>query len=345
MHQTVLRRMTIAGLVVALTAAQARAAGRVELTVITDRAAPITAQQEWLRALAKAGVPGARFTGNAPGRELGVVAKGDPDRPTYVVTAKLDSSGELVLPGQRFRQSEAARLARWLDELASQGLPEEREPKSAFGLAREEFERVHADMAQPVAFSTEGENRDAVVRQIARGLVFPLALDRGAAGRVGSDPVPEELMGISQGTALAYLLHDVGLGIVPRDDGGGQVQYAVLPARPGMTIWPVGWEPERPRRELVPGLFEFLTVNVQGVSVAKVIEAVSGRLELPVLWDRSALAAQGIDPSKTMASVPSSRTTYSLLLSKALFQARLKSEIRVDEADGPLLWITTIKRN
>jgi hypothetical protein len=46
-----------------------------------------------------------------------------------------------------------------------------------------------------------------------------------------------------------------------------------------------------------------------------------------------------------MAAVPASRTTYSLLLGKVLFQARLKSEIRIDEADGPLLWITTIKRN
>jgi hypothetical protein len=44
------------------------------------------------------------------------------------------------------------------------------------------------------------------------------------------------------------------------------------------------------------------------------------------------------------ADVPEKRMTYSQILNKVLLQARLKYELRVDEADKPFLWITTVKR-
>ena len=35
--------------------------------------------------------------------------------------------------------------------------------------------------------------------------------------------------------------------------------------------------------------------------------------------------------------------TYSQVLGKVLMQARLKYELRVDEADKPFVWITSVK--
>jgi hypothetical protein len=64
---------------------------------------------------------------------------------------------------------------------------------------------------------------------------------------------------------------------------------------------------------------------------------------VPVLVDHNALARHGVDPSKVTVSHPPSRTTYSQVLPKILFQARLKSEVRVDEAGKPFLWVSTIK--
>ncbi len=37
------------------------------------------------------------------------------------------------------------------------------------------------------------------------------------------------------------------------------------------------------------------------------------------------------------------RTTHNRLLGKVLSQAKLKYEVRVDEAGNPLLWVTTLK--
>ena len=89
-------------------------------------------------------------------------------------------------------------------------------------------------------------------------------------------------------------------------------------------------------------MYEFLNANVQGVAITEVLKAVGGRPKMPVLMDHNALrAARG--GAGEGDQVPQSRTTYSILLRKALFQARLKHEVRMDEAGTPFLWITTIK--
>ena len=90
-------------------------------------------------------------------------------------------------------------------------------------------------------------------------------------------------------------------------------------------------------------MFEFHNVNVQNVTATKALEAIAARLKVPVLMDYNAMARHGVDPAKTPVSLPSARTTYSLAMRKLLFQARLKFEVRVDEAGKPFLWITTVK--
>ena len=108
-------------------------------------------------------------------------------------------------------------------------------------------------------------------------------------------------------------------------------------------VWPIGWPPEKPPAEVLPGMFDFHDVNVQNVSAAKLLDAVSKLVKTPVLLDHNALARHGIDPAKAMVSMPRGRTTYSLALRKLLFKAGLKFEIRVDEAGKPFLWVSTVK--
>jgi len=148
---------------------------------------------------------------------------------------------------------------------------------------------------------------------------------------------------VAAGTALAFLLRPAGLSLVPAETGAGVALDAVR-ARPGMEIWPIGRDPEQPTRDVLPALYEFRDVNVQNVAAERVYQAIAGQLKVPVLVDLSALARHGIDPAEAKVSLPrSSRTTYSLVLKKALFQAGLKAEVRLDEADRPLLWVTSLK--
>lgn len=332
----------LAGWVALLGSRSAWAAGQVQLELLTDQNVSITAQQEWLRRLAQAGVTGFRIRVKQPSDKPGVEVRGTGDTQIYAVTGVIVSDNEVVLPGARFKVTNLAPLRQWLDELARQGPPERRPPQSAFGLDLPQFERVHADLARPVGFDTAGVSRRQVLQKIAGQVQLPLRLDAHRLKTTDEDQVSEDLSGLSCGTALAYVLRPMGWCLVPQAGGSGP-EYAVVPSSPELKAWPVGWQPDKPERELLPALYEFLNVNVQNVAVTEVLKAVSKRLEVPVLWDYSALARHGIQPEKAIVNLPKTRTTYSLLLRKVLFQARLKSEVRVDEAGKPFLWVTTIK--
>ena len=252
----------------------------------------------------------------------------------------LTADETLLVPGARFRAGDVARLKRWLDDLARNGPLESRPVKTAFGLEVAQFQQAEKDLSQLVGFPTAGVSRQQVIRRILRQLSLPV---RSRPEKLPEDDnVVEELGELSSGTALACVLRPMGLCLVPQAEGG-RLGYSIVASRPAVEVWPVGWPPEKPPGEVVPAMMEFLNANVQGVPVTKVIDAVSQRVKLPVLMDHNALARWGIDPEKSIVKLPQGRTTYSLLLRNALAKARLKSELRIDEAGHPLIWITTIK--
>lgn len=319
----------------------ARAQRQVELELVTDERVSVTAQQEWMRQLAQVGITDVRIRVKQPFDKPSLENRGTPNAPVYAVKGVITSDDVLQLPGRRFSLRELAQLGRWLDDLARHGPEEERPQKTAFGLEVAQFQQVQKDLALPVGVSTEGQSRQEVIQQIAAQLQFPLRRDSSKLS-AADDKVVEDLSRLSRGTALAYVLRSLGLSLVPQSSARG-VEYAVIEADPKAEVWPVGWKSEIPERDLAPVMFEFLNVNVQGVAATDVLKAVSKRGELPVLWDYNALARHGVEPEKAIVNLPKSRTTYSLLLRKTLFQAKLKSEIRVDEAGKPFLWVTTVK--
>jgi hypothetical protein len=67
-------------------------------------------------------------------------------------------------------------------------------------------------------------------------------------------------------------------------------------------------------------------------------------LGTPILWDRPALQVLELDPAAIKVSLPLQKTFYQKVLDKALFQARLDYEVRVDEVGKPLLWIQPLIR-
>jgi hypothetical protein len=320
------------------------AAGRVRLDLVGSAAGSALVFQEWAQTLGKAGVKDVRIAADDGNVRPGIDIQGTPQSPFYVVTGIVKSRDELLLPSGTFRRADAARLARWLDDLAANGPPDRRPKKSAFGLTGEQFQQIHEALARPVGFSTRGAARGEVVAKLARQLPLLLPLDAQSVRAIGDDKVADELQDISCGTALACVLRPAGYCLLPRADGSKPV-LAIVKARPGLELWPVGWEPpsDKPAHDVLPGLFEFLNVNVQNIPAAQALDAIAQRLKVPVLFDHQALARHGIDPAKAIVSLPSGRTTYSLALGKLLSKAGLKFTVRLDEADQPFLWISTVK--
>ena len=320
----------------------ARAAGRVELTLGVEKGAPLTAQQTWARDLGQAGVRNVRIRQQRGSDRMMIEVRGTKASPIYAVTGTLNARGEVMLPGARFRRGDASRLARWLKDLAQQGPPEAREPTSAFGLPRSQYAEVRKDLAPPVDFSTKSLSRGEVLKRIRDRLVLPMRIDPALLSALDKDVLDEELLGLSRGTALAHAVRAPGLSLIVHGSARGP-EYVISEARPSDKTWPLGHEPKQSRSKALPALFEFHTINIEDVSVAKVLEAVAARLKVPILLDHVALARHGIDPAKTRVTIPRGRTTYGLILRKALFQSRLKHELRVDDSGKPFIWVTSIK--
>lgn len=318
------------------------AAPRVELEVFLDDRAPLTAPQEWLTRLGRAGITNLQIRGKQAGDAVGIERAGTAVSPVYRVVGALSSNNELVLPGARFRLSEAARVADWLQDLARLGPQSERPAKVLFGMSAQRLKQARVELSRPLGFSTAGMTPAAVVEQIRAKIKSPLQV-KGRPGALEAEKVSEDLSDLSCGTALAAALRPAGFCLVPRETDDGNLEYDIVRSQPDLEVWPVGWPLDKEERELVPAMYEFLNANVQGVAITEVLKAVGGRLKMPVLMDHNALARHGVEPEKALIKLPQSRTTYSILLRKALFQARLKHEVRMDEAGTPFLWITTIK--
>lgn len=336
----------IVGLALALASGilweDARGAGRVEVEVVTERDASPVAAQTWGRELAEAGVRNVRFRQQRTGDRPGVAVRGTTGSPLYLVTGVLDSQGQLALPEGRYRSGEAPRVAAWLDELARLGPPESREPIVAFGLPRSQMAAVRDDLAARVAFSTRGQPRSEVVHRIVGGLASPVRMDRSLLRTNDKDRVEEELKGLSSGTSLAAVLRPAGLALAPRMGSTGP-ELVIDVARGRREVWPVGWKPEERVTRFLPKMFESVTINLENIPASDVIDAIGQRVAVPVLLDHAALARQAIDLGKRV-NVPKDRTTYADALDRALFQARMKCELRADEAGRPLVWITTLKQ-
>lgn len=318
----------------------ARSAAVVRLELVGDPQGVGQTFHQWGEALDRAGIRNVRLRAAELGERPTIEKTLAGERPMYRVVGLIVSHDEVIVPGRRFKRSQAAELKAWLDDLAARGPAEEREPVGAFGLTGSQFAALHDDAAQQVGFATAKLNCKEVVERIAQRLKHPLALDSVAARALAEEQLAEELQTFSAGTALAYVLRTPGYCLQPQVSAG-RPQWSVVPARPGLEVWPVGWPVKTPNQAL-PGIFEFLNVNLQNAPAADVLTAIAGRVNVPVLVDHNAVARHGLDIRKPV-TVPPGRTTYSLALRKALSQAGLQFEIRADEADRPFLWVTSIK--
>ncbi|MGD9648949.1 MAG: hypothetical protein AB7U73_24775, partial [Pirellulales bacterium] len=306
--------------------ADAAEAARVEFDIVTDSKVGPDAVRDWYQLFSELKVRQADFHGarGAQALEIEAIGRGPS---AYVVHGQLTARRELLVPGARFSLSDRGRLATWIQRLATDGPEALADNRSgAFGLPASTLDKLRRRLASPYHKSTAGRSPGEIADEIGDALDLEIIgstaarslLDRG-------EPLTDELQGLAVGTVLAATLRSSGLGYAPqRSDARLRVALlSVEPAtEPPVEIWPVGWPADDRRRELVPKLFEFLNVEIDGISVGEAVANIAPRLEVPVLYDRVALARHDIDVNSVDAAIPAKRTSYSLLLNRLLFQAR-----------------------
>jgi hypothetical protein len=184
-----------------------------------------------------------------------------------------------------------------------------------------------------------------VVAKIIEGMPWKVKIDSRAEKALDtSELVNEDLIGISSGTALAAVLRPLGLVLTLTRTERGDPYLRIADSRDAKEHWPVGWPSKKPARDTLPDLYKFLNVEVKDTPVGESLEAVRARLNVPLLVDQNSLARQDVDLKTTKVTLPKMNTFYASILERLLFQAKLKYEVRVDEAGQPFLWVTTLKQ-
>lgn len=316
---------------------------RVSIEILTRPNLPLTASQQWYKVLTEAGIDGLQIRAGNGREQVSIAEQGTSRAPEYRVVGILAADNSLHLPGGKFAVGDVGRLRKWLDNLGDQGADGVTQPRSAFGLVAKQLEQVHDDLKKPVEFSTQGIAAAKAVREVGRQLKYTLLVDETAKGALADTKVVDELQGVSSGTALAAMLRPAGLVLEPVRPPGEELRYRIGKAVAGRESWPIGWKPAAAANKTLPDLFEFLNVEIKEIPVAEALEAIQSRLKVPFLCDHNAMALHSVDLAGVEADVPSKRLTYSLVLNKILMQARAKYELRVDEAEKPFVWITTVK--
>ena len=311
--------------------------------LVTKPGLPLTASQQWYKILTSLGVSGLRIRQAIAGDEAGIEQQGTKSAPRYRVVGILAADNVLYLPGGKFKTSDTDRLRKWLARVGDEGPEGVTEQRAAFGLTPRQLSEIQAVLKRPVRFATAGAAADKVAARIGKDLKLPLVVDAAARRELSAVKLSDELHGLSSGTALAVVLRPAGLALLPERPAGGELQLRVVAARAGQEYWPIGWKTKTGADKPLAELFEFLNVEIKETSVAEAIAAIQARVKAPFLFDTAALARHGIDPAAVQADVPEKRMTYSQILGKVLMQARLKYELRVDDADKPFVWITTVK--
>jgi hypothetical protein len=334
----------------------ANAAGPpVELEIVTDRGVQITAPQEWLQLLAGIGIDNVRVRGGQGGDESKVVSRGTARAPSYHVVGILNSQNQLRLPGGTFSKADRVRLKDYFAQLSADGTDAVTAPRLRFGLTEKELTAVLSDLSQPIDFETKGITPQAFIDRLQTKLSLKPSIDSGASEAMrAAIPAVDELRGVAAGTAFAIMLRNAGMVMRPEKKRGQPVVYRVVAAGPDvigqrtlghmtgedMPYWPIGWESDRTPGELAPSLFQSRNAEIDGYSLEEALGAIGPLLKTPMFLDRAALKLYQIDPAKLQVKLAPTRTTYKRVVDRIISQAHLGSQVRVDEAGMPFLWIT-----
>jgi hypothetical protein len=342
-------RLRPAGLLVLalfLPAHAAQAAPRVEFELITEQGTSPTVAHQWGAALRDLRLDNLRIRGARATDRIGIQQRGDGGSAYYKVIGLLTARNTLRVPGGEFRLSDKAGLSKWIAKLKEGGESGLYETEAAFGLTPSRLVKVHQALSVPVTFATKDQRSFDVLKRIAATLPMSFLADAQARRAMSTDdPVLDELQGLSAGTAIAAILRPLGLVMVPQKQTGGEIKLWITDVRRARESWPVGWPPETSPRETLPELFQFANnVNIEDTPLSIALEAIAQRVEAPLLYDHNSLVRQRIDPATVKIPLATGRMYYQGVIDRLLNPAGLTSELRVDEAGNPLLWISTLRR-
>lgn len=317
----------------------------ISVELIITRGFTLGAEQPWLRTLREAGVTQVRVRQGNGIESPKISNSGTQAAPRYRVIGILATGNRLLLPGQSFTPRQVTDLRKWFERVRTRGIDATLGKPEAFGLTAGELAKLHEQLENRVATVTQGQSLRDVCRDLEKTAGMPLRFSAKATAAIAeADPCPDDLMGISSGTALAAALRPAGLVMVPKALGRGRFSFQVVSAREVEEFWPVGWPSNRTPGKLAPSLMKFVVIEISKQPLDKVLTAMAEASGVPLLYDHNSLALAGIEPIDINVELPSKRSLFKSHIDRILQQAKLKGKLRMDESGRPLIWVTTIRK-
>lgn len=315
---------------------------RVDLEIATEPNFLNTESRAWSEMLTQAGFSSVRLRGGGADSPS-LRTMGTPQAPAYSVVGLLTANNQLILPKGKFGLRDRGPIEQWLNRLREGGEDAINLKPVAYGLLPKQLETVYTALTIKVEGSTRGKLPREAAKAIADRLPLKFVSDAGAQQALAAgETVGDELQGLTSGTSLAAILRPLGLVLVP-ERSGSELRLRIGTSGSAKEFWPVGWPPKGNPSETMPELFKYLKLEVVDTPLAEAVTAIAGRMKAPVLLDHNALARSQVDLNKKVSHSAAS-VFYARGLDRLLFEARLKYELRVDEADKPFFWITTLKQ-
>ena len=309
----------------------------IDLEVVIEPGTSLTAPQDWNRLLGKLNLASVRLRSIRPGDQPGIQQSKISTGTRYRITAVLNSRDQLVFPEQKFSAQKMRSLKQFLENLPSK-TEYTAEPRGQFNLTEQQFRRIEQGLSIPISFSTQGMSAKEMLSKLKPILGLPVVANPQVKSRL-LKPLQSELKGICSGTALSLALREQGLMLIPSQPPGGELHFQIDFFDPQIEYWPTGWKPTSSLRRVAPAAFEKIELEVSNFTFQKAITALEPRLQMPILVDHWIL---GIKELSTDVPVKMDRKKTYLkgALDRLASQARLATEIRVDEKDKSFLWIT-----
>jgi len=264
-----------------------------------------------------------------------------------LVVGRLDEKGRLVFAERSFATSEAAKIGEWLRELETYGALGAPEGKPLWGLTEAQFKDIHSQLAEKVENDTAELSLDEAIKQLSLPAKYPVRVSTNAEKWLeetfpAMPPVRHRLKDCSKGTALALITNEYGLGYRPLRTPEGSIELVIDPLTKTTDVWPIGWQIKVRPAEAAPKLFELKSYEVPDRKLADVFEMVTAETGIPVRVDDFTIKTQGINLDEIRVTQPRRQTPLSLLLLRATNPHHLNSEVRLDEAGQPFVWISLL---
>ncbi|HEV7999583.1 MAG TPA: hypothetical protein VGP63_06875 [Planctomycetaceae bacterium] len=304
--------------------------------------------QRWVGAFEHAGVA-LQIRSQMPGDKLSIREKQHGKLREVFLVGRLETTGSLTFEGHVFKQNEATALSEWLSELKAYGAQGSPRGKALWGLSSDQFDALFRALASPVEQELADQPLEDALRGIGLSDRYPLRLSYAAKQIVAAAPRSKsrlQLRGFSQGTALALLLSQYGLGFRPERTPAGKIELVAKPADDSESLWPTGWEHLEGASSpvvIAPKLFQQTLVELKDQKLVDVLEAIGQKTNAPVLLDYAKIEGRGLDVGSVSVTVEKHRYAWATLLTRITSPSFLTTKICCDEAHKPFVWVTTLK--